>query len=819
MAAQASDYTGLTLSPGGARNVTGVAGSGTATHAIAFDGEPADVGASATIDIAALAGPDGFARFPGASGQAVSDARQPARPGAAEQPPGAAQLASLASNGTHLTVNYTLPVDAERGDYAIRGAGGAAIAVTGLSGNDTASHLVGHAGVPSGTWLQVTISALDDEGSGNAYAGTQFPAAVQALRDDGNVSISGGSYVGSVSGEMGEGFYIGRFVSGPLDPANNTVTFPSSGNVTVRAPFAEVTFPAGTVASSVPGDGQIELYAVNYTSEAPAVARAFNFTGNATMFSVAEVGDEEVHIWFSKPVRLLFGGQAGSMAFYVNNTDDRIVPILEQCPADTTAAAESLLNGTGECQIDSGADKAIHTYHLTVFGTVFDGDAPDRPANLTAKPVEGKLTVTIMPAATGGQQQQQQTPQPQTVSPFFGPGSSGGGGGGGGGGGARIASGSGAVTLYSAAWDCDEGTIRMAFGGAQGPEVTVVSASGSVAADMADTQDVPGRTVYEAPLPLDTVISIRALAVDGRAVSSVSEVVRTGGACTGEVAFAQYTPGQPTGVTPSAAGADGDAAAGQPARGAEPGQPAAPEGPGEPAGVTEQPGDADGAAPAGAERPAFEIEEGRDASYYVKRYAEQADYREWFDANYPQYADICEAVGANAGCVEAHLAARAGADMAAPGPDAGAEPTVADPAAPGDDDSGCLIATAAYGTELAPQVQALREYRDGTLLATGPGAAFMSSFSTVYYAFSPHVADLEREHPAVRQAVAALIAPLLYSLQVAAQADPASDGSVVAHGVAALLLVAGLYVGAPVAGAAAAAQAARRLRQRRASRA
>ena len=116
-------------------------------------------------------------------------------------------------------------------------------------------------------------------------------------------------------------------------------------------------------------------------------------------------------------------------------------------------------------------------------------------------------------------------------------------------------------------------------------------------------------------------------------------------------------------------------------------------------------------------------------------------------------------------------------------------------------------------------MQALREYRDGTLLATGPGAAFMSSFSTVYYAFSPHVADLEREHPAVRQAVAALIAPLLYSLQVAAQADPASDGSVVAHGVAALLLVAGLYVGAPAAGAAAAARAARGLRQRRASRA
>ena len=126
------------------------------------------------------------------------------------------------------------------------------------------------------------------------------------------------------------------------------------------------------------------------------------------------------------------------------------------------------------------------------------------------------------------------------------------------------------------------------------------------------------------------------------------------------------------------------------------------------------------------------------------------------------------------------------------------------PAAPGEDDSGCLIATAAHGTELAPQVQALREYRDGTLLATGSGSAFMSAFSAAYYSFSPHVADLEREHPAFRQAVAVLIAPMLHALSVAALADPGSEASVAAHGVAAILLAAGMYAAAP-SGAAAAA--------------
>ena len=114
-----------------------------------------------------------------------------------------------------------------------------------------------------------------------------------------------------------------------------------------------------------------------------------------------------------------------------------------------------------------------------------------------------------------------------------------------------------------------------------------------------------------------------------------------------------------------------------------------------------------------------------------------------------------------------------------------------------------LIATAAHGTEIAPQVQALREYRDGTLLATGSGSAFMSAFSAAYYSFSPYVADLEREHPAFRQAVSVLIAPMLHALSVAALADPNSEASVAVHGIAAVLLAMGLYAGAP-AGAAAA---------------
>ena len=60
---------------------------------------------------------------------------------------------------------------------------------------------------------------------------------------------------------------------------------------------------------------------------------------------------------------------------------------------------------------------------------------------------------------------------------------------------------------------------------------------------------------------------------------------------------------------------------------------------------------------------------------------------------------------------------------------------------------GCLIATAAFGSEMAPQVQFLRELRDNTVLQTQSGTSFMTGFNQFYYSFSPAVADLERENP------------------------------------------------------------------------
>ena len=52
---------------------------------------------------------------------------------------------------------------------------------------------------------------------------------------------------------------------------------------------------------------------------------------------------------------------------------------------------------------------------------------------------------------------------------------------------------------------------------------------------------------------------------------------------------------------------------------------------------------------------------------------------------------------------------------------------------------GCLIATAAYGSEMSPQVQLLREIRDNQLMNTESGSAFMSTFNNVYYLSLIHI--------------------------------------------------------------------------------
>ena len=88
---------------------------------------------------------------------------------------------------------------------------------------------------------------------------------------------------------------------------------------------------------------------------------------------------------------------------------------------------------------------------------------------------------------------------------------------------------------------------------------------------------------------------------------------------------------------------------------------------------------------------------------------------------------------------------------------------------------GCLIATAAYGSEMAPQVQLLREIRDNQLMNTESGSAFMTGFNELYYSFSPTIADMQRENPMFKEAVKLGLTPMLSSLAIMENADSESE--------------------------------------------
>ena len=115
-----------------------------------------------------------------------------------------------------------------------------------------------------------------------------------------------------------------------------------------------------------------------------------------------------------------------------------------------------------------------------------------------------------------------------------------------------------------------------------------------------------------------------------------------------------------------------------------------------------------------------------------------------------------------------------------------------------EENGGCLIATATFGSELAPQVQQLRELRDNTILSTESGTSFMTGFNQFYYSFSPAVADLERESPIFKEMVKIGITPLLSSLSIMEHAD--SESEVLGYGIGVILMNLGIYVGIPAFG-------------------
>ncbi|MEJ2260185.1 MAG: fibronectin type III domain-containing protein [Nitrosopumilaceae archaeon] len=180
----------------------------------------------------------------------------------------------------------------------------------------------------------------------------------------------------------------------------------------------------------------------------------------------------------------------------------------------------------------------------------------------------------------------------------------------------------------------------------------------------------------------------------------------------------------------------------------------------------------------------------KDPQSYVDRYNNEPNYKEWFDENFPEYDSIYEAVGLEEPMVEEPKIGECGEGTKL-------VDGVCTPVKQPKEGGGCLIATAAYGSEMAPQVQFLREIRDNKVMSTESGASFMSGFNEFYYSFSPAVADYERENPAFKEAVKLGLTPMLTSLSLLSVVDIDSEQEMLGYGIAIILANVGMYFAAP----------------------
>jgi len=113
----------------------------------------------------------------------------------------------------------------------------------------------------------------------------------------------------------------------------------------------------------------------------------------------------------------------------------------------------------------------------------------------------------------------------------------------------------------------------------------------------------------------------------------------------------------------------------------------------------------------------------------------------------------------------------------------------------------CYIATATYGSELSPEVQLLRNFRDRDVLQTFAGSNFMRVFNMVYYSFSPQVAGTISVNENLRTMMRYVLYPLIGILWATQQIYSAfafsPEGAVVIAGLFAGSLI-GLVYASPV---------------------
>ena len=90
-------------------------------------------------------------------------------------------------------------------------------------------------------------------------------------------------------------------------------------------------------------------------------------------------------------------------------------------------------------------------------------------------------------------------------------------------------------------------------------------------------------------------------------------------------------------------------------------------------------------------------------------------------------------------------------------------------------DGGCFIATAAYGTPMAEEIEILREFRDEYLLTNPVGRALVA----LYYRVSPPMAEFIAEHPSLKPIVRTGLVPAVVISTVVINTSPAEKMAIV----------------------------------------
>lgn len=109
----------------------------------------------------------------------------------------------------------------------------------------------------------------------------------------------------------------------------------------------------------------------------------------------------------------------------------------------------------------------------------------------------------------------------------------------------------------------------------------------------------------------------------------------------------------------------------------------------------------------------------------------------------------------------------------------------------------CIIVTVTYGSELSPEVQFLRGFRDRIVMKTFAGKSFMTIFNSWYYLFSPKVASAIEVNGFLRGFMKTLLHPLIRILHFTTTINSMfgfnSELAVVVSGLLASSLIGAIY--------------------------